>query len=1025
MALPAEPQFWTRLGLNPDKSTAALNGFPRKVGKILGQRRGTREAYRECLAKAIVNMWKADAMPHDEPGRVERAMQAICASSLNDLPLPRIDMRTAVTRAKDLLTDGGPPRRAEPQPAQEGAQAPRRRSHQRSPEVAAAAAAARPGLTPPVSPSPQDRSRAPPTVAATPPRLGSAPPGDDKSSAPDTPPLPAPGEQSTLVSHLTAASPRTKTRLIETALAAAQPGSSASKEFTTKAPPPARLTVEGGSNPDISNIVGGFYTAFSQNHGRPTYKKEHQAQDFDVLLYFWDDRDGKQYCGWWLGQQIGGDHVWAFCPGHAAAPPETGWQVPCDGPFDHAFVVCGPQLGPSTTDPYVSQPADPVAAARQAPIERHRVQMEHLQGRAPGGRSSGSRRGAVLPDLDPASANHVMEFSFVSQEEEGDPQLWGFYHTLAAAGLFVAEVHQDTRWEGRVNAWGGAGARYAPAVKTAGGATLNWFQSKGGRTECVDQLRPQLRRAFPLFAPDRATGRPVNRATVQQGRVSEEDARRRERQVRIAGKVLAVSGQAMFRFAAAERQGATPGVWDLLDDHVGARNVPPYHSLPWPVVLRTGVTISIPEVLRIHFLDPEEKWIQDEKQRRLAMSKGGRGGQARPASELTSDQTTKLARVMLKSVLDPESVCADADGTSADDVVEHVKLVSGIRAVLAPRDTCSQSQLTSVLVARARMKEAKWQLDDTAESWADQAKIKARDREPYAWLEDHFPEVVQEAKEKAAGENYDYEWDNNKKVAYRQKGTAKRRSPPEYGVPMKGQQPDDELAFTWPDEAVWKVPGYTVREHQANVSDKKGGSSGDLHHVDTDQGPVAVTKCSRPPAKAGADRQEFVAVWIKKEGDKRPAMVGQVTVKPHFEKLEEFMIKLAKNYAGDFSQEKFELAKQEYLKSYGGYGGPKEAAKKRPGAAEPAKPVEDEASQSEETVAAATAARKDTKKDDPEQKRPPKKDKTTKMGENPEKKDSKKRMRSPEKRSPRSAKRSAAQHAVSDSDLSVGSGFGG
>eukprot|EP00959_Pyramimonas_sp_CCMP1952_P455324 9471389-Pyramimonas_sp.AAC.1 len=202
---------------------------------------------------------------------------------------------------------------------------------------------------------------------------------------------------------------------------------------------------------------------------------------------------------------------------------------------------------------------------------------------------------------------------------------------------------------------------------------------------------------------------------------------------------------------------------------------------------------------------------------------------------------------------------------------------------------------------------------------------------------------LQEAKTKAAGENYDYEWDNNKKAAYRQKGPAKRRSPPEYGVPMKGQRPDEELAFTWPDEAVWKVPGYTVREHQANVSDKKGGSSGDLHHVDTDQGSVTVTKYSRPPAKAGADRQEFVAVWIKKEGDKRPAMVGQVTVKPHFEKLEEFMIKLAKNYAGDFSQEKFELAKQEYLKSYGGYGGHKKAAKKRPGAAEPAKPVEDEA----------------------------------------------------------------------------------
>jgi len=364
---------------------------------------------------------------------------------------------------------------------------------------------------------------------------------------------------------------------------------------------------------------------------------------------------------------------------------------------------------------------------------------------------------------------------------------------------------------------------------------------------------------------------------------------------------------------------------------------------------------------------------------------------------------------------------------------------------------------------------------------------------------------LQEANEKKAAseEKYDYEWDTNKKAAYRQKGPAKRRSPPEYGVPMKGQQPDDELAVKWPDGAVWKVPGYTVREHQDNASTKKGGSnsSGDLHQVDTDQGPVTVTKYSRPPAKAGADRQEFVAVWIKKEGDKRPTMVGQVTVKPHFEKLEEFMIKIANNFAGDFSQEKFELAKQEYLKSYGGYGGPRKAAKKKPGAAEPAGPAEDDAvrkrpaarapmrkpsahepecspeggdedheeeeeeeraaedqdegvdegpgededddgdgncqsssqSQSEETVAAAAAAmrdkkkagpRKATKKDDPEQERPPNKDKKTKTGGNPEKKDPKKRMHSPEKRSPRSAKRSAARHHVSDSDLSVGEGFG-
>ena len=128
------------------------------------------------------------------------------------------------------------------------------------------------------------------------------------------------------------------------------------------------------------------------------------------------------------------------------------------------------------------------------------------------------------------------------------------------------------------------------------------------------------------------------------------------------------------------------------------------------------------------------------------------------------------------------------------------------------------------------------------------------------------PPLQEAKKKKAASEGkYDYEWDANKTAAYRQNGPAKKRSPPEYGVPMKGQQPDDELAFTWPDGAVWKVPGYTVREHQDNASSKKGGSSGHLHHVDTDQGPVTVTKYSRDSAKAGDDRQEFVAVWIKKK----------------------------------------------------------------------------------------------------------------------------------------------------------------
>ena len=102
-----------------------------------------------------------------------------------------------------------------------------------------------------------------------------------------------------------------------------------------------------------------------------------------------------------------------------------------------------------------------------------------------------------------------------------------------------------------------------------------------------------MRRAFEEHIPGRTTqgemtGHQANRAKVQQGRLSQEDVRRRERMARTAGKALTLKGAALFRSGATE-----PGVWDLLDDHIGARSAPPYHSMPWPIVLRTGVVVSV------------------------------------------------------------------------------------------------------------------------------------------------------------------------------------------------------------------------------------------------------------------------------------------------------------------------------------------------------------------------------------------------------------------------------------------------
>lgn len=59
----------------------------------------------------------------------------------------------------------------------------------------------------------------------------------------------------------------------------------------------------------------------------------------DVLIYFWDDRDGPSFCGWWFGPKVGGDQVWAYCPDQSQSPPAQHWRVPYDGPVDPTFTV--------------------------------------------------------------------------------------------------------------------------------------------------------------------------------------------------------------------------------------------------------------------------------------------------------------------------------------------------------------------------------------------------------------------------------------------------------------------------------------------------------------------------------------------------------------------------------------------------------------------------------------------------------------------------------------------------------------
>eukprot|EP00928_Gymnodinium_smaydae_P062580 TRINITY_DN4640_c0_g4_i3.p1 TRINITY_DN4640_c0_g4~~TRINITY_DN4640_c0_g4_i3.p1 ORF type:complete len:1025 (-),score=220.06 TRINITY_DN4640_c0_g4_i3:391-3012(-) len=57
------------------------------------------------------------------------------------------------------------------------------------------------------------------------------------------------------------------------------------------------------------------------------------------MIYYWDERDGAGYNGWWFGPKVGGDQVWAFHSDKSSlTPPTTGWRVPFDGPVDPSLV---------------------------------------------------------------------------------------------------------------------------------------------------------------------------------------------------------------------------------------------------------------------------------------------------------------------------------------------------------------------------------------------------------------------------------------------------------------------------------------------------------------------------------------------------------------------------------------------------------------------------------------------------------------------------------------------------------------
>eukprot|EP00927_Polykrikos_kofoidii_P084335 TRINITY_DN8855_c0_g2_i1.p1 TRINITY_DN8855_c0_g2~~TRINITY_DN8855_c0_g2_i1.p1 ORF type:complete len:1963 (+),score=523.65 TRINITY_DN8855_c0_g2_i1:91-5979(+) len=92
------------------------------------------------------------------------------------------------------------------------------------------------------------------------------------------------------------------------------------------------ITRGGDGDEVVIRTLLGEYVESTTNHDRKVFKRKEATDDnVDVFLYYWDNRDGPAFEGWWFGNQLGGTQVWSHNPSSAMSPPQSGWKIPWDG----------------------------------------------------------------------------------------------------------------------------------------------------------------------------------------------------------------------------------------------------------------------------------------------------------------------------------------------------------------------------------------------------------------------------------------------------------------------------------------------------------------------------------------------------------------------------------------------------------------------------------------------------------------------------------------------------------------------
>jgi len=125
----------------------------------------------------------------------------------------------------------------------------------------------------------------------------------------------------------------------------------------------------------IQTLVGD-YGEKGMNHGRKFYQKIQKISGHEgvrVFMYYWDTRDGPDFCGWWFGNEVGGSEVWSRANSHSQVPPTSGWRIPWDGPPSKDLLIVD-QVGTATTQVKTESTSGPPIADKVDAVEAEALQ---------------------------------------------------------------------------------------------------------------------------------------------------------------------------------------------------------------------------------------------------------------------------------------------------------------------------------------------------------------------------------------------------------------------------------------------------------------------------------------------------------------------------------------------------------------------------------------------------------------------------------------------------------------------------